>query len=207
MLEQVTERFDFAELSFRFAFRLQPSVINFARRSKTPIHYILTAFFSPDPHEILELPWAQSLCVKDMTPGFSDQQVLELAKQGHPELEIPANLSHPATLQRLIEIVHSTSLRRVAITVDIDYYHRFLSSIALVEEGRRLMDVSDPRSPIIWIEMEPDYPDYILDTGTGYLFVGGDHLKRTVHIYTDKCHFLACYPMHSMSLSRVCPNY
>ncbi|GMT26685.1 hypothetical protein PFISCL1PPCAC_17982, partial [Pristionchus fissidentatus] len=138
MLEQVTEQFDFAELDFHFYSRIQPNIINFARRSKKPIHSITTSEFSPDPMEIFGLPCSQDLYVHDMEPGFSDEQILELALQERRIFHVPVNLSNPAPLQRLIEIVHSTSLRRALITVTKDYFHRFLESIAL-REGKPIL--------------------------------------------------------------------
>ncbi|GMT26667.1 hypothetical protein PFISCL1PPCAC_17964, partial [Pristionchus fissidentatus] len=146
MLDQVASQMDFAEIHLRFIYRFYPSIINFARRSKIPIHSITTSAFSPDPREIFELPWTPSLVVHHMAPGFSDEQVLELAKQGRRELVLPANLFDPATLHLLIEIVHSTSLRRLSITVEMDYLDRFLNSIALREKGSQFLDVSHPRS-------------------------------------------------------------
>ncbi|GMT26661.1 hypothetical protein PFISCL1PPCAC_17958, partial [Pristionchus fissidentatus] len=208
VLEQVTEQFDFAEIDLRFFFRLQLIVINFARQSKIPIHSITTVDFSPDPLELFELPWAQSLTVIHMTPGFSDQQILELAKLGRRDLVLTANLSNPATIHRLIEMVHSSRVRRVSITVEIDYYHRFLNSISLREEGDQLLDVLDPSSPVLWFEIDSTYPQYILNTGRGYVYVCASGRNRTIRISTEKVPvpYLES-PSHSMSLSRLCPGH
>ncbi|GMT26454.1 hypothetical protein PFISCL1PPCAC_17751, partial [Pristionchus fissidentatus] len=137
MLIQMTEQLDFKELHLQFFSRLQPSIINFVQRLTKSVHSITTERFLPNLLEIIELPWASCLTVYDVMTqgGFSDQQVLQLAKQGRRYLSLPANLSDPTTLQCLIEIVHSTRMRCVSITVAEDYFHRFLSSIDLKEEG------------------------------------------------------------------------
>ncbi|GMT12126.1 hypothetical protein PFISCL1PPCAC_3423, partial [Pristionchus fissidentatus] len=139
LFKLMTEQFDFKELHLVFDSRLQPSVISFAQRLKKPIQSITTYECAPDPLEIFELPWASSLIINhfEMWEAYTDQQVLELAKQGRRDLQLPADLSHTATLQSLIEIVHSCRMRCVSITVEPDYYHRFLSSIDLKEQGNQ----------------------------------------------------------------------
>ncbi|GMT21160.1 hypothetical protein PFISCL1PPCAC_12457, partial [Pristionchus fissidentatus] len=101
VIEYVVEQFHMAKLHLLFISRLQPSVIDFAHRSKVPIGSIGTFEFSPNRLDILELPFAPSLTVMHMTPGFSDQQVLELAKHGRKYLDISDSatpLSKSATL-------------------------------------------------------------------------------------------------------------
>ncbi|GMT26666.1 hypothetical protein PFISCL1PPCAC_17963, partial [Pristionchus fissidentatus] len=212
MLEQVTEQFHFAELAFLFFSRIQPNIINFARRSKKPIHSIITSEFSPDPIEIFGLPCSQDLSVHDMEPGFSDEQILELAKQERRMLRLPVNLSNPATLQRLIEIVHSTSLSRVYIVVAIEYYHRFLKSIALREEGNQFLDVSDPSAPVLCFEIDSNDTTYFLDTGSVFLGVrwNWNNTGRILQIVEGKGrdeYFGSRPVLISLSLSRVCPGH
>ncbi|GMT21871.1 hypothetical protein PFISCL1PPCAC_13168, partial [Pristionchus fissidentatus] len=208
LLEQVIEQIDFAKIYLHFSSRLQASVINFLQRSKIPIYSIATADFSPDPLEIMQLPRAKSLTVHDMEPGFSDQQILELANRGFMHLDLSANLSHRATLQHFIEIAHSRRMLCASITVTIDYFHRFLDSIALREEGDQVLDVSDSSLPVLCFTMDSARPQYILETAIGYLFVSGDQCNRRIEINTEqKSGCLSHYLSHSMSLSRVCPGY
>ncbi|GMT11818.1 hypothetical protein PFISCL1PPCAC_3115, partial [Pristionchus fissidentatus] len=140
------------------------------------------------------------------TKGFSDQQVLELAKLDRRHLCLPANLSHPATLQRLIETAHSTGIKHVLIFVETDYFHRFLNSIGLVEEEGRLFDVADPSSPLFLFNINATQPNYFIDNSSGYLKVFGDHLRRHVHIFTEPI-YKGQERTHSMSLSRLCKGY
>ncbi|GMT09338.1 hypothetical protein PFISCL1PPCAC_28445, partial [Pristionchus fissidentatus] len=205
IVEEATGQIDSSLPDLVFYVPIQPSVVNFALRSKIPVASIQTFSFSIDPMEIFELPWAPSLGVNHMKPGFSDQQFLELAKQGRRELILTAHLSHAATLQHVIEIVFSTRMRRMVVEIETDYFHRFLTSIALVEEEGQLLDVSDPSSPVIWLHIDATDPHYHFDTGVGHVFVFGDHRYRRVDIDIEPtCELL--WPTHNISLSRLCPG-
>ncbi|GMT12168.1 hypothetical protein PFISCL1PPCAC_3465, partial [Pristionchus fissidentatus] len=105
VLESVTSQFDFRVFYLEFYSRNYQSVLNFALRSKKCIDRftISSTSFSPDPHDIIQLPRMSHLCVKGMTPGFSDHQAIEIARKEHTASLIWSDLSHTTTLRRLIQ--------------------------------------------------------------------------------------------------------
>ncbi|GMT17719.1 hypothetical protein PFISCL1PPCAC_9016, partial [Pristionchus fissidentatus] len=165
ILEHIAAQFDYRSFQFQFYSRNQQGVLNFALRSKKRIDTFCAYYFSPDPHEIIELPRMSDLQVDHMTPGFSDEQVLAIARKEHITASIRGDLSHATTLLRLIQMVRSSNLiLEMQIIVPSTVFHRFLSSIGLREEGNVLMDVSEPNSPVFWLEWDRRSL-YFLDTG------------------------------------------
>ncbi|GMT09339.1 hypothetical protein PFISCL1PPCAC_636, partial [Pristionchus fissidentatus] len=207
VLESITSQFDFRVFYLEFFSRNYQSVLNFALRSKKFIDRftISSTSFSPDPHEIIQLPRMSYLCVKGMTPGFSDHLAIEIARKKHTASLIWSDLSHTTTLRRLIQMVRSSKIiREMSITVPIAYFHRFLSSIGLREEGKQLMDVSDPNSLVFWLEWEgwTEESRYYLDTGDGHFCIYGNEEKRTLRI-GNRPLFTGSQALHTLDIARV----
>ncbi|GMT26669.1 hypothetical protein PFISCL1PPCAC_17966, partial [Pristionchus fissidentatus] len=147
--------------------------MTFAWRSNKRWHRYETSEFMPDPQEVLALPTMTCMFVQriddDPTHGFSDVQALEIARKEHNNVSYPAAFSDPATTSRLIEMILTSSRNQhMTVYVTLEYLHHFLASIGLREEEKKLLDVSDPDSPVVLLKLK-GIGEYYLTTGSGYV--------------------------------------
>ncbi|GMT26662.1 hypothetical protein PFISCL1PPCAC_17959, partial [Pristionchus fissidentatus] len=158
--------------------------MKFAWRSNKRWHRYETSEFMPDPQEVLALPTMTCILVKriddDPTQGFSDVQALEIARKEHNTVSYPAVFSDPATTSRLIEmILKSGREQNMSVYVTLEYLHKFLASIGLREERNKLLDISEPESPIVLLKLKGD-GEYYLTAGSGYVHISS--FTRTIQI-------------------------
>ncbi|GMT11819.1 hypothetical protein PFISCL1PPCAC_3116, partial [Pristionchus fissidentatus] len=107
ILQEVTAHFYFRIFVIMLHKRAQPSLMNFLNQSKKKIDSLEANYFAPNFKEIIQLPRMSLLRLDENFPGLIDEEVLEIARIGHEQVEIPANLSHTATISRAIEVVIS----------------------------------------------------------------------------------------------------
>ncbi|GMT11820.1 hypothetical protein PFISCL1PPCAC_3117 [Pristionchus fissidentatus] len=208
ILHEVTALFDIRICLIKLHKRAQPSLMNFLHQSKRSIDCLETIGFAPNPKEIIQLPRLSNIRLDQSLTGFSDEEVLDIARIGLQQVQIPANLSHTATISRAVEIVrsHKPSNRRAAILslfVPIPFCHRFLASIGLREEGGMVIDVTNPARPPIPTVFSTGWHGstrYFLDMGDCSLMIVTSRGKRQVAIYNRSADDRPCL---KLALARV----
>ncbi|GMT33694.1 hypothetical protein PFISCL1PPCAC_24991, partial [Pristionchus fissidentatus] len=204
--EELGVQIKYKSLGLNFIEVLQPSVLNFAQRSQKPIKQVQTAFFTPNLSILMELP-RMSLLTLRYCEGFSDQDVIDIARKEHKYMSIPCNLSDPTILCRLIKIVQASKhIVQLNVDVSTSYFHRFLASIQLREVRNKLVDISTSNSPIDLFKFNRYHINYYLDCGSCYVnihaFERGESWYRNVTIINEKLSF-DLHPSHSFNLERL----
>ncbi|GMT33796.1 hypothetical protein PFISCL1PPCAC_25093 [Pristionchus fissidentatus] len=156
--------------------------MSFAARSEKPIDN-LSARNSPvrDQQTIVHLPKMSQLIIMQDN-GFNDQQIFEIVRRHHKVVKLPANLSDPLTLPRLIQfILASEEIERVELIVPSLYFNNFLTSIKDQEERDRILNITHGITPIIGdFEREGMYSTpvhcYYLEYHTWYLYLTSDNV-------------------------------
>ncbi|GMT26672.1 hypothetical protein PFISCL1PPCAC_17969 [Pristionchus fissidentatus] len=217
LLNEMTALIDFQSISLLFTSRDQPSVMSFVKRSKKHVDRFHMIDFSPNPMDVIELSWMSSLYVNEMPLGFSDEELLAIARKEHLFMAVPADLYDPNTLRRVVEIVQSNTRMQAIITVYTTYWHQFLAVIGLQEEKGKLTDVSDPNAPVVLLHADSRRPWYHLDTAfdpnwirsrldpvfSGVSVRWRDAHTRCVLIDCEPAQFEGAGPSHPLSPSRL----
>ncbi|GMT26657.1 hypothetical protein PFISCL1PPCAC_17954 [Pristionchus fissidentatus] len=209
-MRNVTGLLDFQSFSLQFSSRNQPSVMDFVRSSKKRIDSLEVEYFIPDLQEILQLPRMSYFCLERMSRRYADEQVLAIAGREHATLSLRVNLLQTQTLLSLIEIVRRSKLiQTIRIDVPTAYFHEFLASFGLHEERQRLMDVSDPASPVFVLNFEYSNK-YYLDMGAAFLCTYDDGVWRPLPLESRRMvrienrRISECLrPMHALDLARM----
>ncbi|GMT20462.1 hypothetical protein PFISCL1PPCAC_11759, partial [Pristionchus fissidentatus] len=148
----------------------------FALSSGRPIDVFHSYNTWIDAEMIVALPRMEELIVQQENvymplEGFSDEEVIAIAKQDHRVLQLSSNFSDPTTLPRLIEMVRSSEYMRVLkIDVPLEHFNDYLSTINLHEDENRLIDTKENKN-VICIIGDSRIRCYLLNFGSWFMEV------------------------------------
>ncbi|GMT20454.1 hypothetical protein PFISCL1PPCAC_11751, partial [Pristionchus fissidentatus] len=182
-VEKILEFVDFNSLDLRFFNRHQESVFEFALSSGRPIDVFHSYNTWIDAEMIVALPRMEELIVQQLE-GFSDEEVIAIAKQDHRVLQLSSNFSDPTTLPRLIEIMQSSEyMTELCVDVPFSHFNDFLSTVNLRELENKLVDTKENET-VICEEGNYKIDHYYLNFGMWFMRVkwDGEH-TRTVTVY------------------------
>ncbi|GMT33793.1 hypothetical protein PFISCL1PPCAC_25090, partial [Pristionchus fissidentatus] len=204
LLEKVTAQFDFELVELHFNRRFQQSVIDFALRFNKRIDSLRTWNCTAASLATASLPQLPQLFVlgRQSYEGFTDEQILGIAKQEHKQLSLHGNLLNPKTIRRLMKIVYTSKIiEHLKVRMCSDYFNLFLALTNIREEDNKLVDVNDPNSPFEWGDISQSW-EYYLDYRIGYLivYVRQNSNEHTMTIVNGKMPE-NCKPSHPLKLN------